>query len=103
VPAEFSKEVFGPLGALALAIAVIVALVRAIQKLWEEHLQACRDDRDQRDKALAQVDQTAGLLKLALEDNKAMADVWERSTKAMADAWDRRTKADDARKRRGDG
>jgi len=86
------QEVYGPVGALALAIVVIGGLVRLAQILWKEHLKSDQDDRDQRDKALEQVDATVGLLKLSAEGNKA-----------MADAWDRKTKADGARKRREDG
>jgi len=46
-------DVYGPFGAVVILFLVVVVLVRAIQKLWEEHLRADQDDREQRDVALA--------------------------------------------------
>ena len=84
-------EVFGPAGALVLAILVIVGLVKLAMILWKEHLKADQDDRDQRDKALH-------LLEEAVAGNKSHAD----ANRSMAAAWDARNKADAARKRRED-
>jgi hypothetical protein len=47
------SAVLGPLGALVLAVIVLAGLTRAFVVLWREHLKADKDDRDQRDKALA--------------------------------------------------
>lgn len=77
-------EVFGPTGALVLAVLGILGLVKVAQLLWSEHLKADADDRAQRDTALR-------LLETSLANNKA----------AIA-AWDRRTASDAARHRRAD-
>lgn len=61
---------FGPLGALVLAVLVIVGLTKVVQKLWEDHLRADADDRKQRDDAQA-------LLAVALDGTKRMAEAWE--------------------------
>jgi septal ring factor EnvC (AmiA/AmiB activator) len=49
---ELVSLILGPLGALALAVVVLGALVKAIAVLWKQHLAADADDRNQRDKAL---------------------------------------------------
>ena len=74
-----------PPDALLGPLALLVGSLLAVGVLWREHMKADQDDRDQRDKALA-------LLEQSLANNKA----------AIA-AWDKRTAADAARARRGDG
>lgn len=77
-------ELLGPTGALVAVLFGIAALARAIVVLWQEHLKADQDDRDERNRA-------NDLLALSLQNNKA----------AIA-AWDRRNAADAARRRKED-
>ena len=77
-------QLTGPVAALVLAILVIVALVKAFQILWSEHLKADQDDRDARDRYSGQLD-------VALKNN----------TDAIA-AWNKRNEQDAARARRTD-
>ena len=72
--------------------ALAIAFARVVLALWHEHLKADQDDRDQRDRALAALEQLAKGVALSAA---AQAD--------MAKAWDERNKADAIRRRRGDG
>jgi hypothetical protein len=84
MPNGVPPELFGPLGALVLAVLVMVGMVKVGSMLWIEHLKSDQDDRDQRDRAYR-------LLEQSLANNKA----------AIA-AWDRRNSQDAARARRTD-
>lgn len=77
-------ELLGPTGALVAVLFGIAALARAIVVLWKEHLEADKDDRAQRDRAI-------GLLEQLVP-----------SINRMAEAWEARNKADAARRRRND-
>jgi len=66
-----------------------ITFTRAVLTLWRTHLEADRDDRDQRDRALA-------LLEKALDGNREAA----AASKSMATAWDERNRIDAARRRR---
>lgn len=79
------EQLAGPTGAIVALIAVLGIAARVIQVLWQNHLEADRDDRAQRDRAL-------GLLDLSLQNNRD----------AIA-AWEQRDRTDAARTRRGDG
>ena len=45
------SAILGPLGALVLAVALLVGLAKVVQVLWRDHLKADADDRHQRDTA----------------------------------------------------
>lgn len=79
------EQLSGPLGALILALFVLGVAGKVIWALWQNHLEADRDDRAQRDKAL-------GLLDLSLQNNRD-----------AISAWEQRDRTDAARTRRGDG
>ena len=63
-------QLTGPLGALVLALAGLGLAAKAIHTLWKEHLEADRDDRGQRDRAMA-------LAETAIEGTRRMAEAWE--------------------------
>ena len=76
--------VFGPTGALVGAVILLGLAGAAIRALWREHLEADKDDRAQRDRAMA-------LATDAVD-----------GTKRMAAAWERRNERDLARRRHGE-
>ena len=78
------EQLAGPTGAIVALVAVLAMSVAVIKVLWQQHLKADQDDRDQRD--LAQK-----LLGISLQNN---AD-------AVA-AWNRRNEQEAARQRRND-
>lgn len=80
-----ADQVLGPYGALILALAVLGIAAKVISKLWAEHIESDRDDRSQRDRAMA------------------LAETAVDGTKRMAAAWEERNRRDAARKRPGDG
>lgn len=65
-----ADQLTGPLGALVLALAGLGLAAKAIHILWKEHLEADRDDRAQRDRAMA-------LAETAAEGTRRMAEAWE--------------------------
>ena len=77
-------ELLGPTGALVAALFGVAALARAIVVLWKEHLEADKDDRAQRDRAIALLEDLAP------------------GVKAMAAAWELRNRNDAARRRKED-
>jgi len=87
--AELISAIFGPLGALALAITILAVALRVLKMLWDEHMKADQRDRDQRDVAQANNMATKELLRLSLENN----------AKAI-EAWNRRNEQDAARQRK---
>lgn len=88
---EIPSQFLGPVAALALAIAVIVALSRFTILLWRVHLEADADDRAQRDRAIGDLAASQELLRVSLDNHKT----------SIA-AWNRRLDADSARHRKGD-
>ncbi len=78
------SAILGPAGALALAVVVLLVLAKVIQILWRDHLAADRDDRDQRDRAMA------------------LAESMAASNKGMVAAWEARNRADALRRRKAD-
>jgi len=87
--AEFTSLVIGPLGALVLAIAIILTAARILNMLWAEHMKADERDRNQRDVAQANNMATKELLRLSLENNKE-----------AIEAWNKRNEQDAARQRK---
>lgn len=81
---ELLSAVVGPVGALVLALIILYIVARVVQVLWQKHLEADEDDRNQRDAAQA-------LLRTALDNNAA-----------AISAWNKRNELDAARQRRGD-
>lgn len=77
MPAGIPAEVFGPVGALALAIVVIVGLTKVVQKLWDDHLRADADDRRQRDEAF-------GIAHAQVEATQRVADSYADIAKEVA-------------------
>jgi len=90
--AEVVQAIFGPLGALALALLGLYILGRILLVLWREHLKADDEDRAQRDRAEAREAETKELLRQSLSNN---AD--------SITSWNRRNELDANRQRRADG
>jgi hypothetical protein len=84
-------ELLGPVGALVLAIAGLIAVSRFTVLLWRVHLEADADDRAQRDRAFVNDEKSQELLRISLDNHKA----------SIA-AWNRRLDADAARNRKSD-
>jgi hypothetical protein len=83
--ADLTSEVVGPTGALVLAVIILGVVGKVIQALWKEHLEADKDDRAQRDRAMA------------------LAETAAEGTRRMAEAWEQRNARDRQRSRPGDG
>ena len=70
-------QLTGPAAALVLALVALYVLARVIRALWDQHLTADQDDRNQRDTAQA-------LLDLSLRNNAAQIVAWNRRTEQEA-------------------